>query len=81
MMIHLHFLKNGTLHLQSASVFCGAIVLLQGDNPIQPHADSLNINVSSPPPWSLVCQIQFEGLLCFAIFELSFHWWSFQKPF
>lgn len=60
MMIHLQFLKNGTLHLQRALVLCGAIVLLQRGNPTHPPADSLNINFSSLSPWNLVCQTQFE---------------------
>lgn len=60
MMIHFQFLKNGTLHLQRASVLCGVVVWLQRDSPIKRQADSLNVNFSSLSPWRLVCQTQFE---------------------
>lgn len=60
MMIHFQFLKSGTHHLQKASVVCGDMVLLQRVNPVKPHADTLNINISSLHPCSLACQTQFE---------------------
>lgn len=53
MLIHLQFLKNGTLHLQKALMLCTVMVLLQIDNPVKPHADNLNTNVSSLLPWRL----------------------------
>lgn len=36
MLIHFQFLKNGTLHLQRASMLCTVMVLLQIDNPVKP---------------------------------------------
>ena len=53
MLIHFQFLKNGTLYLQRASMLCTVMVLLQIDNPVKPHADKLNTNVSSLLPWRL----------------------------